>query len=133
MTENSRVVLIVDDDEDILFQMKLNLAETGFDIHTAGSEKDARKILETVTPDLAILDLMMEHRDSGFVLSHHIKKHFPEAKIILVTAVTSETGLEFDTATPENRAWIKADTIMSKPVRKDQLLREIDALMGGVR
>nr|HPQ41787.1 response regulator [bacterium] len=100
MTENSRVVLIVDDDEDILFQMKLNLAETGFDIHTAGSEKDARKILETVTPDLAILDLMMEHRDSGFVLSHHIKKHFPEAKIILVTAVTSETGLEFDTATP---------------------------------
>lgn len=133
MTENNKVVLIVDDDEDILFQMKLNLAETGFDIHTAGSEKDAREILETVQPDLAILDLMMEHRDSGFVLSHHIKKIYPETKVILVTAVTSETGMEFDTATAEDRTWIKADTIMSKPVRKDQLLREIDALMGGVR
>ncbi|MBN1296683.1 response regulator [bacterium] len=130
MKTDKKLVLIVDDDEDILFQMKLNLAETEYEIMTAGSEKEARKILEDTRPDLVILDLMMENRDSGFVLSHSIKRLDPMIKVILVTAVTSETGMEFDASTPDERRWVKADTIMSKPVRKDQLLREIDSLMG---
>ena len=130
MATDKQIILVVDDDEDILFQMKMNLAETDFEIILAGSEKEARKILEETQPTLAILDLMMEHRDSGFVLSHHIKKLNPEIKVILCTAVTSETGMEFETSAPEERSWVKADTILSKPVRKDQILREIDALIG---
>jgi CheY-like chemotaxis protein len=130
MSNTRKVILIVDDDEDILFQMKLNLADTDYDIHTAGSEKEARDALNRIKPDLAILDLMMEHRDSGFVLSHHIKLLDPGIKVLLITAVTSETGLEFDTASSDDRSWIKADVIMSKPVRKDQLLREIHKLLG---
>ncbi|MGB3975526.1 MAG: response regulator [bacterium] len=130
MDKMNRVILIVDDDEDILFQMKLNLAETGFEIHTAGSEKEARESVNQFKPDVAILDLMMEHRDSGFVLSHFIKNFDPNIKVILITAVTSETGLEFDIASSYDRDWIKADTIMPKPVRKDQLLREIHKLLG---
>lgn len=130
MNSTRKVILIVDDDEDILFQMKLNLADTDYDIHTAGSEKEARDALNRVKPDLAILDLMMEHRDSGFVLSHYIKRLNSDIKVLLITAVTSETGLEFDTASSDDRSWIKADVIMSKPVRKDQLLREIHKLLG---
>lgn len=130
MSKERKVILIVDDDEDILFQMKLNLAETDFEIYTAGSEKEAHEAIDRKKPDLAILDLMMEHRDSGFVLSHYIKRIDPNIKVLLITAVTSETGLEFDTAASDERTWIKADTIMSKPVRKDQLLREIDKLIG---
>lgn len=130
MEQAKKVILIVDDDEDILFQMKLNLAETGYELMTAGSEAEARDAIRRRKPDLAILDLMMEHRDSGFVLSHAIKKLDPAIRVLLITAVTSETGLEFDTASSDERAWIKADTIMSKPVRKDQLLREVDKLIG---
>ena len=41
--------------------------------------------------------------------------------VILVTAVASETGLDFDAATAEERGWIKADAVLDKPVRFEQL------------
>jgi two-component system, OmpR family, response regulator len=130
MTPQKKNVLIVDDDEDILFQLKLQLESSGFNVFTVNSEQEATEFLETDQPDIAIVDLMMEHRDSGFVLSYHIKRQYPEIPVILMTAVTSETGLAFDASTDEERAWVKADLLMTKPVRHDQLVREIDKLLG---
>ena len=45
---------------------------------------------------------MMEQHDDGFVLSHHLKRRFPGLPVILVTAVTSETGLVFDPSPRRN-------------------------------
>jgi two-component system, OmpR family, response regulator len=132
MTEK-QIALIVDDDEDFLFQLKLQLESAGFTVIAAESEEEATEFLKDTRPDIAVIDLMMEHRDSGFVLSHHIKKIDPRIPVILVTAVTIETGLEFDAATAEERAWVKADVIMAKPVRQEQLLREINRLLGSGR
>jgi hypothetical protein len=47
----------------------------------------------------------------------------------LVTAVTSETGLEFDAATEEERSWVKADAMLAKPLRFEQLLAELRQLL----
>jgi two-component system, OmpR family, response regulator len=71
----------------------------------------------------------MEHTDSGFTLCHHIKKRYPDVPVIIITAVTSETGLEFDSYTAEERSWVKADSMLSKPIRVEQLLREIERLL----
>jgi len=76
-----------------------------------------------------VTDLMMEFLDAGFVLCHHVKKRNPKTPVILITAVTSETGMEFENATGEERSWIRADAILTKPVRADQLRREIDRLL----
>ncbi len=128
-TEASPKVLIVDDDEDFLFQHRIQLENCGFEIATASSRKEAEARTATFRPDLAILDLMMEHHDDGFVLSHHLKRRFPGLPVILVTAVTSETGLVFDPASPEERAWIGADVLLAKPIRFEQLRREMDRLL----
>ena len=122
-------VLIVDDDEDFLFQHRIQLENAGFEVATATSRPEAEAAAEAFRPDLAILDLMMEHHDDGFVLSHHLKRQFPGLPVILVTAVTSETGLVFDPASPEERAWVGADALLAKPIRFEQLRREIDRLM----
>jgi CheY-like chemotaxis protein len=127
--ESKPRVLLVDDDEDFLFQHRIQLENAGFEVATAGSRGEAEAKVQTFTPDLAILDLMMEHHDDGFVLSHHLKRRFPGLPVILVTAVTSETGLSFDPSSPEERAWIGADALLAKPIRFEQLQREIDRLM----
>jgi CheY-like chemotaxis protein len=127
--ESKPRVLLVDDDEDFLFQHRIQLENAGFEVATAGSRGEAEATVQTFTPDLAILDLMMEHHDDGFVLSHHLKRRFPGLPVILVTAVTSETGLSFDPSSPEERAWIGADALLAKPIRFEQLQREIDRLM----
>jgi CheY-like chemotaxis protein len=127
--ESKPRVLLVDDDEDFLFQHRIQLENAGFDVATAGSRGEAEEKARIFTPDLAILDLMMEHHDDGFVLSHHLKRRFPGLPVILVTAVTSETGLVFDPSSPEERAWTGADALLAKPIRFEQLQREIDRLL----
>ena len=89
-------------------------------------------LLEEETPAIIFLDLMMEHHDDGFVLSHHLKRKFPGLPVILVTAVTSETGLVFDPSSAAERAWVGADSVLAKPIRFEQLKREIERLLAGV-
>ena len=72
---------------------------------------------------------MMEDPDAGFMLCHHIRKKDPSIPVILVTSVNSETGLDFDMATDEERVWIQADALLSKPIRFEQFKREIDRLL----
>jgi len=122
-------VLIVDDDEDFLFQHKIQLENAGFAVTTATSRAEAESLVDEVRPDLAILDLMMEQHDDGFVLSHHLKRKFPDLPVILVTAVTAETGLSFTPSSPAERAWVGADAVLAKPIRFEQLRREIDRLL----
>ena len=124
-----KTILIVDDDMDYLFQMKLKVEQFGFDTITTDGQKEAESIIETVRPDLAILDLMMESDDSGFILAYKIKRMYPDVPIIIATAVTAETGITFDINTDENKQWIKADLFLDKGIRADQLQREINKLL----
>ncbi len=122
-------ILIVDDDVDYLFQMREGVKDMGFDVITAGSQKEAQDIIERTRPDLAILDLMMENQDTGFILSHMIKSKYPDVPVIIVSAVTAETGMLFDVTSEEEREWIKADLFLDKGIRMDQLHKEIKKLL----
>jgi len=123
-------ILLVDDDPDFLEQTALRLRTDGFQVVTAESQARGEEVLAAGTKfDLAILDLMMEHPDSGFVLGHKVKKERPGTPILLVTGVTGETGLEFDAATNEERRWVPANAVLPKPIRYEQLKAEVDQLL----
>lgn len=126
-------VLVVDDDPDILDQVELILKANGYDVAKADSAANAEEFLTYTQPDLVILDLMMEQVDSGFVLCHQIKKLYPNVPVIMLTAVRASTGLEFDVRTPEARSWIKADCILDKPVRAEELLNSVRRLLQVVK
>jgi len=128
---NSKTILVVDDDVDFLEQTCLVLKKAGYQTITAESQAAAETLLATVKPDLALLDLMMEHYDSGFVLAYHLKKRYPEVPVIIATSVTSETGLHFGTGRDGEREWVKADLILDKGIRSDQLLGAISKLLEG--
>jgi CheY-like chemotaxis protein len=127
----AKLILVVDDDVDFLEQQRLQLEAAGFRVITAESRGAAERLLRTEMPDVAIVDLMMEEADGGFTLCYHIRKTKPELPVILVTNVTRETGLEFDAATEEERSWVKADVVLAKPVRVEQLKGEIERLLKG--
>ncbi len=129
MTEVRKKILIVDDDVDVITLMKMHVESFGFDVITAESQKEGEEIIETEKPDLAILDLMMENRDSGFILSYKIKKKYPDVPVIIATGVTAETGMIFGLDTQEEKNWIKADQYLEKSIRPDQLHREINKLL----
>ena len=129
MEKNKKSILLVDDDEDYLFQTRLNIEQFGFKVITADSQSEAEKLLETLKPDLAILDLMMESDDSGFILAFKLKRKYPDVPVIIATAVTAETGMSFGVSSEEDRKWIKADLYIEKGIRADQLHKEIVKLL----
>ncbi|HUS58966.1 MAG TPA: response regulator [Planctomycetota bacterium] len=125
----AKTILIVDDDPDYLAQMQMQLEAAGYRVVPADGLAAAKKALENQKPDLALVDLMLEEADGGFALCYHIKKIDQAIPVLLVTAVASETGLDFDAATDEERSWVKADGLLAKPVRFEQLQREIKRLL----
>lgn len=127
--KNQKTILLVDDDMDYLFQMKFQLERFGFKVISAESQREAEGLIQTLKPDLAIFDLMMENEDSGFILCYKMKRKYPEVPIILATAVSAETGMSFGISSEDERKWIKADLYLEKGIRPEQLQNEIAKLL----
>ena len=125
-------ILVVDDDPDIVEQLTAILNAESYEVFSAGGQRQAEELLLTVKPDLAILDVMMEQSDSGFVLAHHLQELYPKTPTILLTAMTATTGLSFDSfskTSSDTESWLKVDKILNKPVRSEQLKAEVRRLL----
>ena len=123
-------ILVVDDDIDLLEQVVMIMKADGHDVLSAQGQDEAEEVLLTAIPDLAIIDLMMERTDSGFVLCHHIKKLYPGTPVIILTGVKAATGLDFSTRTGDGATWVNADALLDKPTRPEQLRAEVNRLLG---
>jgi CheY-like chemotaxis protein len=126
----ARTILVVDDDLDILEQYALLLKADGYIVTQASSTAEAEEIILTVRPDLAILDLMMEDKDAGFVLCNQLKRLYGNLPVIIVSNVTPITGLDFRPRNAEEHSWVRADAMLSKPIVAERLRAEIRRLLG---
>lgn len=125
----AKTILIVDDDFDYLFLQRMHIESWGYKVITADGQREGEEIISRMKPDLAILDLMMENDDSGFVLAYKIKQRYPDVPVIISTAVSAETGISFGFGSEEERGWIKADQYLEKGIRPEQLKIEIEKLI----
>ncbi|MBN1200209.1 MAG: response regulator [Bacteroidales bacterium] len=127
--ETKKTILLVDDDPDQLSQLKFHVERFGYQTLTASGQKEGEEMIAAHKPDLAIVDLMMEKPDSGFILSYRIKQKYPDVPVIIATSVTAVTGMTFSLDSEEDKHWIKADKYIEKGIRPDQLNREIKKLL----
>jgi CheY-like chemotaxis protein len=127
--DTPKKILVVDDDVDLLEQVATILKGDGYEVSQAQGQEEAEELLTGFIPDLAVLDLMMENMDSGFVLCHNIKKLYPGTPVIILTAVQAATGLDFKSRSEEAGSWVKADVLLDKPVRPEQLKAEVRRLL----
>jgi CheY-like chemotaxis protein len=84
-------VLIVDDEEKVVFFLRESLEELGrnFTIGTAGSAEEALEKIESHPYDLVISDLRMPGID-GLQLLERVKQRYPDTRFILMTAYGSD-------------------------------------------
>ena len=119
----SKRILLIDDDQDFVEMNEAVLVNLGYEIDKAYTAKEGFDKVSEFKPDLIILDLMIEHYDSGFTFSYKIKtneetKHIP---ILMVTSVRRETHMDFDSKTKEEKEWIKVDEFLEKPISIEDL------------
>ena len=128
MVPADKKILLVDDDLDLLEQNKILLESKGFNVITAEGSKKGWEVFKQELPDAAIIDLIMEEHDSGFILCYKIKKdeHGKNIPVFILTSATYVTGFKFGASTEEEKEWIKCDGILNKPIMIDDLVNKLD-------
>ncbi len=88
------VVLLLDDEENILRDVGHYLATRDYDVHTASSIEEAKKIILSEKINYAIIDLRIENKEGtnyktefeGIQIVNFVKKIQPRAKVIVLSA-----------------------------------------------
>ena len=122
-------ILVIDDDPSGTELLITLLGLEGFQGSRLENWADPLADVERQRPDLVIFDLMMENMDSGFILSHRMRRTYPEVPIIIVSAVAQDAGMRFDTKSAEMKDWIKADVFLDKQIRPEQIQAEVSRLL----
>ena len=122
-------VLLIDDDPDFRQNTKQFLQDAGYNVTEAEGENQAYEIARSKKFDLAVVNLILENSDSGFSLSHHFKQDYPTMPIVMLSNSVSEFGIEFSLESASERSWIKADVLLNKPIRSEQLLQAVKRLL----
>jgi CheY-like chemotaxis protein len=128
-SDETKKILLVDDDVDLLEQNKILIESKGYKVITAENSKEALELFKTQKPDAAVIDLIMEEHDSGFILCYKIKKdeRGKNIPVFILTSATYVTGFKFDASTEEEKEWIKCDGMLNKPVVIDDLVQRLES------
>ena len=121
--DQRRLVMIVDDSVTVRKVTTRLLERHGFDVITAKDGVDAIEQLESVKPDLMLLDIEMPRMD-GFEVTNLVRHHeiHSELPIIMITSRTGEKHRE--------RAFsLGVTNYMGKPFQEAELLENIEALL----
>ena len=115
-------ILIIDDDVDFSDLNKAVLENSGFEVVTAFSGREGMDKVQFESPDLIMLDLMMEKHDSGFGFAGKIKAdpRYKNIPILMVSSVAEETG--YDVSQELDGYWMKTDDFMNKPAPPEELV-----------
>lgn len=121
----NRRLLIVEDDETILFLLRDYLALVGFEVDCACRKEEAQRLITRFPFDLILLDLGLtgQYGREGFELIRFIREHSPQCMVILMSA----------NGTPETKQEGKrlgADWFFQKPVSLPLLRDKAKELLG---
>ncbi len=122
-------VLFAEDDADVIEAHRTLLETRGYEVTAAGSAEEARKQLEKISPDIFILDVMMETKSAGFQLARDVHSKYPNTPIVMMTGVRQKMDLPYGFEPDET--WLPITTFLEKPVDPDRLADTLDNALKG--
>ncbi|MGI6077027.1 MAG: response regulator [Fastidiosipilaceae bacterium] len=118
--QNSTVVLIVDDDENIVELLTLYFEKEHYRVYSCLNGNEAMEVFHRSNPDVVLLDLMLPGRD-GYDICRDIRRE-SDVPIIMLTArgdtLDKVVGLE-----------LGADDYVQKPFEPQELLARVRAIL----
>ncbi len=123
-------ILIIDDDPDISESMKVVLESKGYQVISAESGKEGLAKAKKESPDLIILDVMMETGDKGFDVARDLTKDedYKNLPILMLTALKEKRGLDFKNEAGDE-VWLPVDDYCDKPLKSEELISKVNALI----
>lgn len=125
MTEGSRRLVYIEDEQEMIDLVRLILQRKGYEVTGASGGRAGLDLVRRMIPDLVLLDLMMPDLD-GWEVYQQLKvdeetRHIP---VIVVTAkaqsIDKVLGLHI----------AKVDDYISKPFSPQELLDSVERVLG---
>jgi len=127
-----KTVLVVDDEPDITFFLKVALEDQGFHVMTASDGVEALEQMRTRKPDLISLDLVMP-RAGGIKFFRELRKHkeWADIPVLFVTGHAHDTA-EGDTMKEilHGKTLSGPATYLEKPVNAETFIRNVKGILG---
>ena len=122
-TQQGPLVLIVDDDERVREYVRVNLEMEGYAVREAGNAEEGLGVLEEVSPDLILLDVMMPEVDGWEMLRRVQERHGVGAiPVVMFSGKVNEQSAQEATARG-------AQGFVGKPFDPQQLIEHAKQLL----
>ena len=121
----SRRILVVDDQESILFFLRKTLEQEGYEVIGAASSREAHEQLAESIPDVVLLDLKLPD-GSGLTILEELQRDEPDLAVVMMTAFG-------DVDTSVRAMKLGAFDYVNKPIRLEELLGILDRAMARTR
>jgi CheY-like chemotaxis protein len=126
-TSNTKKVMVVDDEADVISVLEIVLEENGFEVNTFEDPIVALKSYRAGVYDLLILDIKMPKMD-GFELYDQIKKIDYNAKVCFLTA----SEMYYKNSRKEKYCSLDKNLFIQKPIANEDLVEEINKILSRV-
>jgi DNA-binding response OmpR family regulator len=117
-----RKILCIDDSETALILLEYALNEAGYKTILARSADEAIKILNTLIPDLILLDLSMPDISGYEFLEMRIRLKLEKVPIIIISAFDSHESIQ-------RTLNLGATDFVSKPIKIEHVIEKINAYL----
>lgn len=116
-------ILVVDDDQDIVYMIKSVLEKKGYEVQTASDGEEALKLVKINVPDLMIADLSMPVMD-GWRLSMKVRQdeRCKDLVIIVLSGLIANEDNKIEPYEPYNVVIAKPFDIMKLAEKVKELL-----------
>lgn len=118
-----KVILLVDDDEEVRQIFSNGLRERGGLVHTTADVRDAVSAIEDVRPSVVIADFGLPHLD-GARLCAEVRRRWPKIHVIILTAA-GDSGLAIKCLHAGARGFL------TKDISVEGLCRAVAGVMDG--
>ena len=115
-------VLVIDDEEMVRQTFRLTLELAGHEVVEAANGEEGVQLYQEAPADVVVTDIKMEPKN-GLEVIKELKAGFSDAKIIAITG--------FDPSALDTALDLGADRVFTKPLKMNELVEAIDAIMEG--
>jgi len=122
-------ILIIDDDDDLVYALRFPLEAAGYSVSRAASGTEGLQKVKEISPDLIILDVMMDTTTEGFHVSLTLRspdpaseyKAYSQVPILMLTSIHTTTSLRFG----PDQDYLPVDAFIEKPIEPAELLKKV--------
>ena len=117
---SKKTILVVDDEKDVAYFLKDLLEDNGYSVVVAHDGVEGMQKVKSQKPDLILLDLQMpEETGTGFFRRLRNKSDLKDIPVIIISGLAGR-----------NIAVTKSVTVIDKPPKEDEILREVEKALG---